>query len=415
MSSIAKKRLNRELIGKFISFGIKLPKLNEAEQKQKIMEMNGMIDEMNKNDLDYVMSVTLFGDINELINHDKMTAENATLFFRNMGYFKLLFLITDESFDVSSLGDIFRRMIFKEKRRKEEKNEKLLIDLIECFLSMTMESETFPKDVYSYCVSSLLNVAQIKEENEEAQKEVEMALLALSNINKHCRVEKELYLNEVTEIIKYHQDHHNLTRLAYQSVWQFLGNRLDTDKSLNEVIVNELHFGKEAKRELEELSKCVNWKKEKENWKEQKEVSVMKRWINTISNMPLHYRTLKGKFDELICCLVKLCRASRNDEPELSDAIIKYFHRQVYLSIYDFSILESDILVLFLEDIQQSTLKKTISSESLELFLYISRGLEDDVQQKGTKEKALKREALEKFEEQGYEDIINSFRHMGKK
>ncbi|KAH7828412.1 uncharacterized protein MONOS_15190 [Monocercomonoides exilis] len=108
------------------------------------------------------------------------------------------------------------------------------------------------------CVSCLLKVTLKKEEDEETQKEVEMALLALSCIYSHYEIEQKQYLNEIKEIIHYHQEHHNLTRLAYLYAWEFLILRLNTDKSLNEVIVNELHFIREARREIEDLSKCVD-------------------------------------------------------------------------------------------------------------------------------------------------------------
>ncbi|KAH7824092.1 uncharacterized protein MONOS_17550 [Monocercomonoides exilis] len=97
-------------------------------------------------------------------------------------------------------------------------------------------------------------------ENKEAQKEVETVLLALSSIGDN-KVPKELYLGAIKEIIEYHHENHNLTHLAYQSAWQFLIDRFFRDKDLEIVIVNELHFPREAATELEELSKFVNWKK----------------------------------------------------------------------------------------------------------------------------------------------------------
>ncbi|KAH7827005.1 uncharacterized protein MONOS_17350 [Monocercomonoides exilis] len=114
-------------------------------------------------------------------------------------------------------------------------------------------------------MSCLLKIALNKQEDEETQKEVELALLALNNTGL-IKNDKELHLNKITEIIKYHQEHHNLTQLAYQSAWRLLVNRLWVDNCLEEVIVNELHFVREAARELEELSKCVDWtRKDKEN------------------------------------------------------------------------------------------------------------------------------------------------------
>ncbi|KAH7821038.1 uncharacterized protein MONOS_17784 [Monocercomonoides exilis] len=254
MKATTEERLNKKLTGNFIELASTLSKLNESEQKQKIIEMNGMIDEMNKNDLDSVMSVELFRDINELINDEKMTVENAALLFGHIGYRKSLFSLTKKNFDRTSLIDSFGGMILKEKRRRRRKNEKLLADLCECYLSLLDERFVCSNDIFPISIPCLLKVALNKEKSEEAQKKVEMALLALSNINKLCIIEQKLYLKEIKEIIKYHQEHHNLTRLAYQSVWEFLINRFYHEESLEEVIVNELHFGREAARELEELS-----------------------------------------------------------------------------------------------------------------------------------------------------------------
>ncbi|KAH7818384.1 uncharacterized protein MONOS_8091 [Monocercomonoides exilis] len=90
-------------------------------------------------------------------------------------------------------------MIIEEKMMIEEKDEKLL-------------------------------VALSKEENEEAQKEVEMALLVLGNAG-YQEIEQELFLTEIKEIIKYHQVHRNLTQLAYQSAWQFLMNEFEYEEA----------------------------------------------------------------------------------------------------------------------------------------------------------------------------------------
>eukprot|EP00770_Monocercomonoides_exilis_P006194 MONOS_6164.1-p1 / transcript=MONOS_6164.1 / gene=MONOS_6164 / organism=Monocercomonoides_exilis_PA203 / gene_product=unspecified product / transcript_product=unspecified product / location=Mono_scaffold00190:82399-83137(-) / protein_length=199 / sequence_SO=supercontig / SO=protein_coding / is_pseudo=false len=153
-------------------------------------------------------------------------------------------------------------MIDDENKKKEEKNEKLLVDLCELYI-MAYEL-AIPGSMLFICLPCLLAAALNEEESEEAQKDVEMALFALSNIGKYDEVERESYLIEIAEIIEYHQEHHNLTQLAYQCAWQFLVNRFYNDKSLEGVIANELHFAREAARELEELSKCVDWKRKEE-------------------------------------------------------------------------------------------------------------------------------------------------------
>ncbi|KAH7818590.1 uncharacterized protein MONOS_17999 [Monocercomonoides exilis] len=71
----------------------------------------------------------------------------------------------------------------------------------------------------------LLREGLKKGESEDVQKDVDLALSALGNIKLSSIMKREMYLNEITEIIKYHQAHHNLTHLAYQSAWQFLTSR----------------------------------------------------------------------------------------------------------------------------------------------------------------------------------------------
>ncbi|KAH7832029.1 uncharacterized protein MONOS_16930 [Monocercomonoides exilis] len=46
-----------------------------------------------------------------------------------------------------------------------------------------------------------------------------MALLTLSSITRY-QLGDELFLSKITEIIKYHQQYHNLTHLGYQSTWR---------------------------------------------------------------------------------------------------------------------------------------------------------------------------------------------------
>ncbi|KAH7817756.1 uncharacterized protein MONOS_5506 [Monocercomonoides exilis] len=55
--------------------------------------------------------------------------------------------------------------------------------------------------------------------------------------------------------------------------------QISTDKSLEEVIGNKLHFLKEARRELVKPTNCVSWKREKEEemGKETKEELVIER------------------------------------------------------------------------------------------------------------------------------------------
>ncbi|KAH7819689.1 uncharacterized protein MONOS_17934 [Monocercomonoides exilis] len=67
----------------------------------------------------------------------------------------------------------------EEKKEKEKRNEKLLVDLCECYLFLSCG---FTHELLSVCSPCLLKAASVKEESEENQKDVEMALLALSCI-----------------------------------------------------------------------------------------------------------------------------------------------------------------------------------------------------------------------------------------
>ncbi|KAH7823007.1 uncharacterized protein MONOS_10962 [Monocercomonoides exilis] len=206
-------------------------------------------------------------------------------------------------------------MIIEEEEKIEGKNEKLLVDLCECYLLLNRWASS---KFLSICVHCLLKVSLKKEENEEARKEVEIALLALSNIAMWKFIEQNLYLKEIKEIIQCHQKHHNLTRLAYQSAWQFLINRLYEDYSLVEVVVNELHFGREAARELDELRGNVDWKRKEERGKEAKEVHILIRWLDVIGDFFFECRLSNEEYIGLISSMTRLFRASRDNYREIN-------------------------------------------------------------------------------------------------
>eukprot|EP00770_Monocercomonoides_exilis_P000423 MONOS_420.1-p1 / transcript=MONOS_420.1 / gene=MONOS_420 / organism=Monocercomonoides_exilis_PA203 / gene_product=unspecified product / transcript_product=unspecified product / location=Mono_scaffold00007:27207-27823(-) / protein_length=132 / sequence_SO=supercontig / SO=protein_coding / is_pseudo=false len=86
--------------------------------------------------------------------------------------------------DEMGTKEIFEKMIIDENEKKEGKNEKLLVDLCECYL--LFYSGVFSSKMLSLCVPCLLKFALKKEEREKVQKEVEMALLALSCIDVIC-------------------------------------------------------------------------------------------------------------------------------------------------------------------------------------------------------------------------------------
>ncbi|KAH7823385.1 uncharacterized protein MONOS_10784 [Monocercomonoides exilis] len=166
-----------------------------------------------------------------------------------------------------TLNGRLETMISEEEEKKEEKDERLLVDACEIYLLLNDRFNTY---LVLICVPCLLKAASNKEESEEAQKEVEMALLALSNIHERFEIPEELFFDEIKEIVEYHHEHHNLTHLAYVSAWKFEMRRLRFNENLYGAVANERHFAKATGRELEELAKCVDWQAKRRKRKEKK-------------------------------------------------------------------------------------------------------------------------------------------------
>ncbi|KAH7814917.1 uncharacterized protein MONOS_13344 [Monocercomonoides exilis] len=259
----------------------------------------------------------------------------------------------------------------------------------------------------------LLKVALNKEESDEVQKEVEIALQALRCISRDYSVKKELYLNEIKEIIEYHQEHHNLTRLAYQSAWGFLINRFDKDKSLEEVIINELHFGREATRELEELSRNVNWKKKEEKivGKEKEEI-LLAGCLNVIHDFFEYCRLWNEEYVGLINSLVQLFRAAKDNHRGISNWCIYSLRKAAenrFVKVED--LLKGGAVEAVLEEMQGRTVDDGMLFNCLQFFKNVSNRLEEEEKDEKEEEerKATKRKVFEKMEEEGCEDIITSF------
>ncbi|KAH7818912.1 uncharacterized protein MONOS_14294 [Monocercomonoides exilis] len=308
------------------------------------------------------------------------------------------------------LNERFKKMIIEEEEKKEEKNERLLVDLCKCHISLNY---LLSPEMISICVSCLLKVALKKEETDEAQKEVEMGLLALCNIG-NLKVKIDLYLNEIREIIKYHQEHQNLTRLAYQSVWLFLVKRLYCNRFLEDIVVNKLHFGREARRELEELTKCVNWKKKEEemNKEEAKEEIALMRWVETLKIYFLRCKLWNELFFGLICGIVQVYRAAKGNNGVIGNLCISSLGIAAERSVVKVEdLLKSGAIDAVLEEIHQPTLDDNIAHDSLIFFMNVSSRLKEKTDNKIEEEerKATKRKVFEKLEEEGYEDTITTF------
>ncbi|KAH7818509.1 uncharacterized protein MONOS_8419 [Monocercomonoides exilis] len=403
---------NREMAPneKFSKLLEELKNCSVTEQKMKIEEMNRLIDEMNKEEIEHVYTTELFNKIYQMIEEEKLTMENAILLLKHMGYCNILKSIYVEDFFFSSLSGRFEEMIVDEEQKKEGNDEKLFIDLVECYLLL---GNRMSVDLHHICVPCLIKVAFKKEEDEETQKEVEMALLALSNAGYEA-VEQKLHLNEIKTIIEYHQEHHNLTRLAYQLAWSYLICKSNNYKNLEDVVVNELHFAREAAKELEELSKCVDWKRKEERTgkTERKTMDIISRWIGFIHHFFYRFHLENEENVGLFSCLVNVFRASRDNHDEIGKkCVILFYESANNLTVEVDDLLKSGAIDVILEELHRPTLNKGLAFESLKFFYRLSlrfKGKEDD-EIKEAKRKELKRKMLEKMEEKGVEDNIINF------
>eukprot|EP00770_Monocercomonoides_exilis_P009609 MONOS_9561.1-p1 / transcript=MONOS_9561.1 / gene=MONOS_9561 / organism=Monocercomonoides_exilis_PA203 / gene_product=unspecified product / transcript_product=unspecified product / location=Mono_scaffold00399:36337-37387(+) / protein_length=330 / sequence_SO=supercontig / SO=protein_coding / is_pseudo=false len=294
---------------------------------------------------------------------------------------------------------------------EKKKDEKHLADLCECYA--LLNDKEFPEELIPICLPCLLKVASKKERNKETQKEVEMALLALGNIG-FWEMRRELYLNEIKEIIKYHQEHHNLTHLAYGCAWKFLYNRYFNDRSLEDVIVNELHFARESRRELEELTKSVDWKRkdEEKGEREAKEALAFWRWFYVIDFYFNFCELWSVEWEGFISSIVQVFRASRGNHKDIHDKcfdILRYAADIRNVKIDD--LLKSGAIGAVVEEIQQPTINDDLIKNCYYFFLNFSERLKekDDGETDETKRKELKRKIFEKMEEEGYEDVMASF------
>eukprot|EP00770_Monocercomonoides_exilis_P013467 MONOS_13415.1-p1 / transcript=MONOS_13415.1 / gene=MONOS_13415 / organism=Monocercomonoides_exilis_PA203 / gene_product=unspecified product / transcript_product=unspecified product / location=Mono_scaffold00824:16031-16568(-) / protein_length=127 / sequence_SO=supercontig / SO=protein_coding / is_pseudo=false len=108
-------------------------------------------------------------------------------------------------------------------------------------------------ELLSICMTCVLKAASKKEDDEETKKEVEIALVSLSSIDYWKQLENTRHLGNIAEIIIYHQQNHNLTSLAYQSIWEFLIGKTFHLKNLENLIDDKLKFIQQAAVELKDL------------------------------------------------------------------------------------------------------------------------------------------------------------------
>ncbi|KAH7817131.1 uncharacterized protein MONOS_9769 [Monocercomonoides exilis] len=394
---------------KFSKLFCELEHCNEDEQRKIIEEMNGLVKEVNEEEHKSIFTTRMFDKIYKMIEEKKMTMENAILLLKHVGHCKVLKNVWNPCFDSSSLNKRFEKMIFEEEK-KEEKNEKLLVDLCECYLLL---GNQFNSELILICVPCLLKAALNKEENEKAQKDVEIALLALNNVG-YCEIEQELYLNETKEIIEYHQEHRNLTQLAHHSAWDFLLFRFLDDYSLEGEIVNELHFGREAARELEELLKYVDWnrKKGEERGMLAKEELMLVRSVEALGSYFLRCKLWNEENAGLINSIVQVYRAAKENDIVISDLCLYSLRNAAENPVVKVKdLLKGGAVYAILEEMHQPTLDDETLFDCLIIFMNVSMKLKEKTENKmeEVKRKSTKMETFEKMEEEGYEDTITTF------
>ncbi|KAH7823658.1 uncharacterized protein MONOS_14238 [Monocercomonoides exilis] len=398
---------------KFSKLYSELEYCTSAEQKQKIEVMNALTDEMSKREFRSVFTEEIFNKIKKMIEEKKFPTENVVLLLKHVGYCNVLNEFMIDGFDYSSLSERFEKMIVEENlKKKEEKNETLIRDLCECCLLL---KDGFSSELISIFKSCYPKAALRKEESEEEQKEVEMALLAFCCIDGYCGIDKKLYLKEIREIIQYHQEHNNMTQLSYQLIWYHLIRGL-VCHDFDGKILNELHFAGEAKREIEELKRNVDWKrKEDEREKKTEEELLLERWLDMLCEfLDLCESRIEG-FVGVLESIFQIFRAAKVNNRDISELCIYLFkavaeNRAVKID----DLLKSGVADEFMEKLQQSTLDNKITSDRFQFFESLSTRLKEEKKDKmeEVERKAAKRKAFEKMEEEGYEDIIISFHGM---
>eukprot|EP00770_Monocercomonoides_exilis_P014980 MONOS_14926.1-p1 / transcript=MONOS_14926.1 / gene=MONOS_14926 / organism=Monocercomonoides_exilis_PA203 / gene_product=unspecified product / transcript_product=unspecified product / location=Mono_scaffold01107:6771-7898(-) / protein_length=356 / sequence_SO=supercontig / SO=protein_coding / is_pseudo=false len=330
----------------------------------------------------------------------------------------MLYDCISSGFQTSLLRKRIEKLIIEEeKEQKTEEKSEFLIDLWEGYLLLI---EDVSYEFISIFKPSLLKVALNKEEDIKAQKEVEMALLALSHISSMTRIEKDQFVNEIKEIIEHHQKHQNLTRLAYQSAWQFLTKRFYYSKSLEDLIMNELHFTSEASRELDELVKSLDLKG-KGGSDRLKETRVILRWLDVFDEYFDGEYLRRNDDTKLIKSIIGTCRAEKGNDKKIANEVIQLFGRIAGRKRMNIKyLLDGGAVDHILNEIKQPSLtveksstclwffyalSERLKGESIEDFLTVEK--EDEIDE--AEKKDIKKEIIEKYEEEGLEDCVFSF------
>ncbi|KAH7831262.1 uncharacterized protein MONOS_3890 [Monocercomonoides exilis] len=391
---------------------VELKQSSATKQKVVVEKMDELMKDINQEEFTFIFTTEMMDKIDKMIEEKKITLENALWLLKCVGQCEVLKILWNGSFYFSLLCRRFERMIVDEdKKKKEDKNEKLMIDLCECYM---FHYDRDLSEILPIILPCVLNVALKKEESEETLKEVEIALLAISCTGYWRKMQKELYLNEIKEIVQYHQEHHNLTPLAYQSTWKFLITRLYKDKSLSEVFVNELHFSREAARELEEPEKHVDWKIKENEMKKTKEVKEISKWIEMVDDFFEYSEQWNDECVVLVRCLSKLCVMARENFKAIVIEYCEIFSSiicsQPVLAVAN-DVLKGGVFDFFMEELCHSTVEHDVMRFCLNFFYELSETFKEYsfLGDNSEEWKQIKRMTFKKMEEKGYESLFTSF------
>ncbi|KAH7828041.1 uncharacterized protein MONOS_9338 [Monocercomonoides exilis] len=182
---------------------------------------------------------------------------------------------------------------------------------------------------------------------------------------------------------------------------------------LEDTVANELHFVGEAARELEELARCIDWKKKEEmNKEEAKEEFALTKWDETIVIYFFRCELWNEELVELFRSMVRVFRAARENKREISYKCIYTLRNAAERRVVKVEdLLKGEAVDAVLEEIQRQTLNEGRTNECFQFFMNVSRKLKEKTDNKMEEEerRSTKMEIFEKLEEEGYEDTITSF------
>ncbi|KAH7831737.1 uncharacterized protein MONOS_514 [Monocercomonoides exilis] len=344
-----------------------LGNLRDAERRQKIREMAGLVGGMSKKELGMVSKKEVFDEIEKMVGEKKISFEEVVPLMKQIGCWRMLNDKKNPNFYSSALCKRFELAIGEEEKKTEGKNEKWLSELCEVFFSL---------HGHHYCRSA---------------KKAEYAFLALKFMRIYAWMEARICVDGLSGIIRRHEEHGNLTDVTCQTAWDLLVLQLKRKEAgLEDVIEGELHFAEETASELEELMGYVNWT-EMEKEKEKKKRKKRK----------------EGKCVGLVGCVVQLDRTTKFCE---EDMFLNYIEKVEFLmrleSVLIAVLVGGGAVDIDLEGLSQPTLEYLATEHCLG---FVSKMLKKLRERTNSDEESTRRWACEKLESEGCEEMILCF------